>query len=347
MFKNLLLFFTSLFDSSSNPPLAVHDLDAIYHVLLENHPGAYNKEDPHFKPHLNKQYKTTRKKLLSCPVERQETCLLEFIASFNDNHLRISNKNQIQQRQHTEANALLKCENIKNHVLWVTLPTFMLNDLQKNDLQKIVKKMPAWKNDKIIVFDLRGNRGGNSMYGSMIIDALFGKEYANYRRDITRHNQSVDWRASIDNIEHMQSLYKELQDEWIKNVIKGMKKSLSKNLPYYEVKNTCSLYEKIPTHTVNSKIIVITDKFNASAALNFIDDLKMMEFPVTLIGEITKADRLYMEVRAVELPSKKLTLYFPIKVYRNRPRKDNEPYYPDIKTDIKDTNQLLNLIENL
>ena len=77
-------------------------------------------------------------------------------------------------------------------------------------------------------------------------------------------------------------------------------------------------------------MIVITDSFNVSAALDFIDELKIMTKKVVLIGQKTKADRVYMEVRSLPLPSGSGNLSFPIKVYRNRPRLDNEPYVPNI-----------------
>ena len=52
---------------------------------------------------------------------------------------------------------------------------------------------------------------------------------------------------------------------------------------------------------------------------------------IVLIGQKTKADRLYMEVRSLTLPSGSGNFFFPIKVYRNRLRLDNEHYIPDIE----------------
>jgi hypothetical protein len=87
------------------------------------------------------------------------------------------------------------------------------------------------------------------------------------------------------------------------------------------------------THTVTSNIIVIIDQSNGSAALDFLDSLTMMEYPITLIGQTTGADRLYMEVHPIELPSKTGSLWIPIKVYRNRFRGDTVPYTPHIPYD--------------
>lgn len=49
-----------------------------------------------------------------------------------------------------------------------------------------------------------------------------------------------------------------------------------------------------------------------------------------------------MEVRTVMLPNGNGTFSFPIKVYRNKTRKDNMPYYPDFyyKDDINNSQGL-------
>ena len=67
-----------------------------------------------------------------------------------------------------------------------------------------------------------------------------------------------------------------------------------------------------------------------SAALDFIDDLIIMDYPFQLIRQSTRADRLYMESRNIPLPSGLGLFYCPINVYRNRHRKDNQSYHPDI-----------------
>ncbi|ABE04457.1 hypothetical protein [Rickettsia bellii] len=97
---------------------------------------------------------------------------------------------------------------------------------------------------------------------------------------------------------------------------------------------------------VKAKIIVIIDEKNVSSTLDFIDELKIMTQNIILIGKTTKADRLYMELRTVELPSKLGIFSFPIKVYRNRNRGDNIPYIPDFEIDPKNTAKLKDFILN-
>jgi hypothetical protein len=96
---------------------------------------------------------------------------------------------------------------------------------------------------------------------------------------------------------------------------------------------------------VPEKDMVLINHLTASASLDFIDNLKILDHPVILVGETTSADRLYMEIKTVELPSKLAHLVYPIKVYRNRRRGDNEPYHPDIVSEGNlDDTQILSLL---
>ncbi len=73
--------------------------------------------------------------------------------------------------------------------------------------------------------------------------------------------------------------------------------------------------------------------------------VKIMTKKAILIGHKIKAERGYIEVGALPLPSGSGTFSFPIKVYRNRPCLDNEPYVPNIEfNDVANTPALKSLI---
>ncbi|MFP3012497.1 MAG: S41 family peptidase [Rickettsia sp.] len=222
------------------------------------------------------------------------------------------------------------------------MPTFDLNEKQRKEFRVILRSLKSFRKENIIIFDLRGNQGGNSDYGSQIIDKLFGQKYAEYKRNLANKNTYVDWRVSPSNLEHVKNIYNQYKLPFLKKTVAGLEQKLAKNEPYYrEV-----LFDKSLTantllqNPVKAKIIVIIDEKNVSAALDFIDELKIMSSNVILAGKTTKADRLYMEVRTVKLPSNAGIFSFPIKVYRNRERRDNEPYVPDFEIDIKNTSKL-------
>ena len=62
------------------------DLHFIYSEIKNNHPGYYNKEDPHFRKHLVSSYINANKRI---STSNQHQIINDFITSFNDNHLSI------------------------------------------------------------------------------------------------------------------------------------------------------------------------------------------------------------------------------------------------------------------
>ena len=273
--------------------------------------------------------------------DQRNRILEEFARSFNDTHLWVSLDNANCNLSRNFSSKFVVKE-ISSEVIEISLPIFDLNTNQKKDFDLILRQLPKIREKKAIIFDLRGNQGGNSDYGNQIINSLFGDDYAQHQRGTTNSGVYVDWRASPDNLEHLRHLHKRYQSEWLVKIIDGMKQSLQKHKPfYYEKEISQKSRSKIKlSNPVKAKLIVIIDSVNVSAALDFIDELKMMKHSVVLIGKTTRADRLYMEVRTVNLPSGSGTFSFPIKVYRNRSRGDNVPYIPDYECEIEDTEKL-------
>ncbi|MEY3197117.1 MAG: hypothetical protein RLZZ59_485, partial [Pseudomonadota bacterium] len=161
------------------------------------------------------------------------------------------------------------------------------------------------------------------------------KKYAHKKKCLHNKKVFVDWRASQGNLSHISSLLiRYPTNQWLQGVKEGLKGSVERGDSFYREYSyeTCGSTKNITSESeFGFKVIVITDSFNVSAALDFIDELKIMTKKVILIGQKTKADRVYMEVRSLPLPSGSGTFSFPIKVYRNRPRLDNEPYVPNIE----------------
>jgi hypothetical protein len=70
---------------------------------------------------------------------------------------------------------------------------------------------------------------------------------------------------------------------WLHTVITGMTQSLEKdNIYYTKIITPCNQAQTSLSH-VTAQIVVVTDNMHASAALIFIDELKIMNHPVTLV----------------------------------------------------------------
>lgn len=344
----LLTFFSFTGYAQDWSVIAKQDLTFIKDTLIENHPGYHNAQDPAFKEQLHTAYAQS---LARCPEiatrEAYATLIEDYAKSFDDVHLaaRISDVTKKTTPQNTR-NKQFTTQEMTDTSVWVTVPTFEPNENQQKQLEQIIQEAASWKNKTAIIFDVRGNGGGNSVWGKKIINALFSAEYAAAK--ITAQNQRVyvDWRCSQANIEYMRQYIESFEKQfgkeseayiWAFETCKNMQLAKEKGLPYYSTPQNTQAQPSLLPNPVQAHLIVIIDRFCASACLDFIDYLKAMDCELVLIGEPTKGDSVYMEVHVVDLPSGQGKLCFPMKVYRNRVRGNKQPYIPDIYHDVSDT----------
>ncbi|MFY9590273.1 S41 family peptidase [Rickettsia endosymbiont of Halotydeus destructor] len=337
----MIYFFILIFlVSCQNNSYKNDDLKFIYNQIHENHPGIFNYNDPSFRKNLELNYSEAQKAISqTADITRHKQIIKTFTCRFNDTHLSVHWFDEI---NNAPVSKLFQISNFYKNSVWITLPTFNLNEKQQKEFILILDSLKSLRKKDIIIFDLKGNQGGNSDYGSQIINKLFGENYSEYKRNLANKDVYIDWRVSPGNLEYLKNIYHQYKFPFLKKIREGLEQNLAKNEPYYrEVLFDRSLANGILLpNPIKVKIIVIIDEKNVSAALDFIDELKIMSSNVILIGKTTKADRLYMEVRTVKLPSNSGIFSFPIKVYRNRVRGDNEPYVPDFEMDAENTSKL-------
>lgn len=359
-FVVLLLFLSQIFYYKNSTICAANllqkDIDFVYNCLKDNHPGFINSQDLEFKQILEQEYSKALKQSAASneDLDFSKKVLRDFVQAFNDTHLRVwfpSPKKNDQEKKTaitSAEQASLKYQKLTEKILWVSLPTFDVDSIegQMDVFSKILKKIEELNQtqNQTLVLDLRGNGGGSSMYGSQIIDALFGKDYADTCKENALKNVFVHWRASKDNLANLEQICSKVEKTeifpWALKITNGVRDALTKGISFYqeECASMVQPKNKVFNHNVTSRVIVIIDEGNASSALTFLDQLKMMNYPILLVGEKTSADTIYMEVSRKELPSKNGALVYPIKMYVNRARKNNEPYFPDIKIDKKTLN---------
>ena len=333
---------------------ALQDLAFIVNQVVNNHPGMYNIEDAHFAQNLYQYTNIARAQLLDSST-RPADCkkiINTFTQSFNDAHLRIE-WNTGGKKKILKDSRSFSITEVAPKVWWITLPTFQdLNEKQQSELAQLKSQLSKIRNSRAIIFDIRGNRGGNSDIGRAIVSSLFGENYTSYRVCLTKQSQAIDWRAP-EILAHVQWLRKHIaqpnEHQKYDDIAQGIDKSIKHKNPFYREKKKITALDHVEKkHTVEAQIACIIHGENGSAALNFIDDLMAMQHPITLIGQTTNADRLYMELRMIDLPSNNGEFCHPVKVYRNRPRKDNQPYQPTLvfKGNINDTDALRKFVLN-
>lgn len=235
---------------------------------------------------------------------------------------------------------LFGIEEYDENVVWVRLPSFHPETIEKQqDLKTIAQEIKKYQTANRIIFDVRGNDGGNSQWGTNILKSLYGDEY--FEQQIaTLHSDDycVEWRATQANKQHMQKMLEIVTqqgvsshiEDFIKIVIEGMADAISHEKPLYREEKTERPHTSgdiLIENPVKAQVIIITDEYCASACLNFLDGLFAMG-NVAHVGYPTRADTEYLEVRYAPLSVEKVDINFPIKVYRNRHRKSNQPFIP-------------------
>jgi hypothetical protein len=226
--------------------------------------------------------------------------------------------------------------------IWVTLPSFnSKNERILAPLKQAIAEAPAWRDRDPIVFDVRTNGGGNSSWGTQILEALYGREYLEARLAPLEPKTYVEWRVSPHNLAHVEWLAERSArergaagiDAESRRGIDSFREALAagrllwrqpKDPPPSGSGNAGRAAARSP---VAGKVFLLTDGSCGSACLDFADMVRALP-TARHVGRTTFADSVYMESAYVPLPSGIAELGFAVKVYRNRPRGNNQPYVP-------------------
>jgi hypothetical protein len=210
-----------------------------------------------------------------------------------------------------------------------------------------------------IVLDLRGNGGGSSDWSRQVAEILWGR--AAIER-LPRSDVQVDWRVSAANLESIKASYSRRtsgnalspeQRRWYESVIKGLTAALKRGDKLWRQRDDDAEDKPVragaetPPAPLSGPVYLVTDAHCGSACLDAVDLWR--ELGAVHVGQTTSADTLYMEIRELRLPSGVTGVSMPMKVYRGRPRKSNEPVVPvrPFNGDIGDTAALERWIAGL
>lgn len=187
-----------------------------------------------------------------------------------------------------------------------------------------------------VVFDMRGNGGGNSAWGERVASAFWGERSVAHVAD--SFDWTVDWRVSPDNIAHLNSVVErterdgltEAAQSWAQArdaVVAALKKGQSLARVAEPPKSSTG---PAPESLVTGRVFLLTDGACASACLDFTDVVRRLP-NVTHVGLPTSADAVYIDNTEAMLPSGLALLSYSLKVYRNRVRANNEWYEPQVR----------------
>ena len=243
---------------------------------------------------------------------------------------------------------------------WISIPSFSPNESDSLQLERIIHGLENLRSANLIVFDVRGNGGGNSQWAHNIVRSLYGEEYQSYRESLLPDQSYVDWRASPGNLSYLQAIVGNFRKTFgveseVYQVFQAVAEKMANNKASTLLRqpelddNVTTSEETVKIQSlVKAKVFFLTDGHCGSACLDFADALLKME-GVVHIGLPTSADTLYMDIRQEKLPSSIGNIAFAMKVYRRRLRESNQAYTPKKlwEADIWNTIQLENWIMNL
>lgn len=235
---------------------------------------------------------------------------------------------------------------IKNGIYWIHASNFILNHEESLRFHNLLDQIRALDVINAVVLDTRGNNGGDSMVGYLLLSTLLKDKApsrpaakAFWRVSPLARKTLESHRSSALQIEGKESLsYK-----WIDSLLESMNSAALHGDSFIEQLSTPTREKreiKQDKQSFQGKLILITDSYCNSACLDFVDEV--MSLPSALhVGSTTNADTRYMDVGMAALPSG-AKLWIPLKVWIGRRRQDNVPYVPQITyhQDINDTEAL-------
>ncbi len=227
---------------------------------------------------------------------------------------------------------------------WIHLPQFSPSEAEETELKKLPAQAAKVRGAAVVVFDLRGNGGGNSKWGTDVLESLYGKAYVDFLEQKQGSQEYAEYRVSEANAKHAEHYIAVNTRQFgadsgaTRHAIDfagRMRAALAGGAPFVRQsveKSAPAVAATAPAPLSKARAILLTDSGCVSSCLDFAD--AVLRLPnVKHVGETTGADTLFMEVRTVQLPSGLGDMVLAQKVFRGRQRGNNQPWVPSLHFD--------------
>ncbi len=323
---------------------AVGDVAFVHETISTHHPGPVDPENPAFRIQMDQAFDLAMDiaEDARSPADHH-AALRAYMDIFNDGHLSVYfAEDGLPALRRMARTPISPIDNtgieIVDETAWIRIPSFSEGRAAIGALtEEIEAEAERLRAHETLVFDLRGNGGGNSSFATRIAVALWTRDV--YRDWVPVSARGVDWRATPDNADHVRGIAQRNADRgreqsataWTR-VAESLDAAVEAGEPYARQVFRARETSRTATSPVTARVVVITDRVCASACLDFMD--KLMALPgVVHIGEETSSDTQYIDVRRVDFPSRTGAMFIPLKVYRDRLRPSGGTYVPQIEVD--------------
>ncbi|HEX6588352.1 MAG TPA: hypothetical protein VF039_04970 [Longimicrobiales bacterium] len=237
--------------------------------------------------------------------------------------------------------------------LWVELATFGVRGeaeigAMNHVLDTLAAELRSGAPTALVVLDLRGNSGGSSSWGDRFAATLFGADWQQAARAWLSDGVYTEWRVSADNLRAIGELVRQVEERgddatFLRVLRDSLTAAQARGEPLVLNPGSSARrtgVERPRPSDVPFRVVAVTSASCFSACLDFMDLLRLHP-AVTHVGQPTGVDTDYMENWGWTLPSGAAGVGYPMKVYRNRRRANNEGYTPHVaRDDIYDTRAL-------
>lgn len=236
---------------------------------------------------------------------------------------------------------------------WIHLPQFSPGPDEEKELKALIARTASLRDAELLIFDTRGNGGGNSQWGDDVLEGLYGAPYLRYMRAKQGDRGYAEYRASQANLDYIDSKLPDLKRQFgagsdtvrhQAGLVARLRSALASGAPFVRQspeRPPAALPAAAPVPLTRARAVLVTDSDCVSSCLDFADAVRSLP-GMQHLGQTTNADTLFMEVRYVDLPSKLGSLVVAQKVYRDRLRANNQPWVPHVEYEgrIHDTEAL-------
>lgn len=333
----LLVFLLGIAFSHANPwvRLGKQDLYAIKQALETN--SAPAACDTSFCTWLEDSYTEILQRVEKVQSEQEyQEVLLAYVNGFQDDHITLrpmfpKSKKSFTRTPHSALSLSLPSQKIGMQVMeegvWIWLPTFNPSSSEeKTAFTDLLKQLSQVRSKKWIVFDVRGNRGGSTVWQRPLLRNLYGDSYLRSlgKRFDYNHLWRKKLRVSVDNLAYIKS------QNWgcaaqFEKALKAKRAFFSMTWSVYnETYNLFSNGEKEP---VTASVLLLTDEGCGSTCWLFVRE--MLQIPgVVQLGTPTAILTAYSETRPITLPSRHFILNCPMQVRLYPNENLGKPFVP-------------------
>lgn len=200
---------------------------------------------------------------------------------------------------------------------------------------KLYADLAASKRPDWIVFDLRGNGGGDSSWGTRALEVLYGKEYGQRLGDSSSYSKyMIADQPTIDVFRRYASLPAfAASKQMFDNAIPKLEAALRRGDKMAQIDGTsraqaAALGTQLRKRPGGPRLAAIIDRNCFSSCMNFIQQITAID-DTMLLGESTLGYSPYGEINGFDLPSGRGSISLPSAIYAGF-QATREPFVPDL-----------------